>query len=682
MKRLFLLLSLLFTLVQGASARQVVLLNDNWRFYFSSENSADYARTISLPHTWTYDQSNIFVLSQPTTANYIKEIYIPSEWSEKRLFIKFYGVQSVADIIVNGRYVGDHRGGATAFTFELTKSINFGQTNIVQVIVNNAPHSDVLPTSHEEDLYGGIYRDVELIVTDKSIVSPLYYGSDGVFVETTKANESTAEGEVRVHLNSPTSNTCQMTLSIFDPEGEVVYQKVATKAKIGAEAVSVPFVVTSPRLWSPDEPNLYTFSVSVNDGSGGSDKVEVSSGFRTIEYLDEGYISINDKPIQFRSVALYHDYPHVGGAASKRDIEADMAIIEEVGANAIRSISHPHHQYLYEMCNTSGKLVWIDFPLVKAPFLSDIAYYPTARFHEQGRETLREIIAQNYNHPSVVMWGIFSLLTTRGDNPIPYVTEINELAKSIDTTRPTVAVSDQDGDINKITDLIVWNQSIGWDRGLFSDLDVWSNMLHTNWSMMRSAVIYGQSGRMDQQSEESKYKSSSANSAYTWKPEGRQRVFHEEYSSRLLADSLFWGVCLNSMFDFKSARNSLGENNSGLVSFDRRSRKDIFYLYKACWNRAEPTLHIADKLNSVSTSELHKVVVYSSDTVAPMLYTQRDTIPMKPRADWCFVVDSILLDEGSNKFVVRQGDLADSTEVVLQRSSSALRRLRSTTKLK
>ncbi|MFI3280564.1 MAG: glycoside hydrolase family 2 TIM barrel-domain containing protein [Rikenellaceae bacterium] len=669
MKRLFLLIFLFVAAAEGLAAREVIAINNNWKFYFSSENSADYARTISLPHTWTYEQSRVLVSTQPTTANYHKSLYLPAEWAGKRFFVKFYGVQSVGDVLVNGRYVGEHRGGATAFTLEITDYITTGQENRVHVIVNNAPQSDILPTSQEEDIYGGIYRNVELIVTDKTAISPLYYGSDGLFVESTSVDEKAAEGTVRVHLNSRVSNQCQLTVSAFDPSGKVVFQKIIAKAKIGEAPISVPFTVDAPQLWSPEEPNLYTFVATLSDGDF-SDKVEISTGFRSIELVENGFMKINGEPVQFRGVSLYHDYPHVGGAASPGDIDADMAIIEELGANAIRSVTNPHHPHLYDLCDAKGKLVWIDFPLVKAPFLSDIAYYPTDQFHKQGRETLNEIIAQNYNHPSVVMWGIFSLLSSRGDNSIPYIKELNALSKNLDPTRPTVAVSDQDGEINAITDLIVWNQTLGWDKGLFTDIDVWSSMLHAKWSSMRSAVVYGQNGRLDQQSSPEEYKSTNQYNSHTWKPEGRQRLFHEEYAQRLLPDSMFWGVCLNSMFDFKSSRNAQGENNSGLVTFDRRSRKDIFYLYKSQWNESQPTLYIADKRNPVTKSNLHSVKVYASEGQEPILCTQSDTLPMKAVAPSQFVADSVALLVGPNKLVVRSREAADSVVVILEAPAS------------
>ncbi len=677
-KRIILLFVALIGLSELASGREVININDNWKFYFSSENSADYARTISLPHTWAYHATNGLVSTQPTTANYTKSIYIPSEWNQKRVFVKFYGVECVADLLVNGRYVGEHRGGSTAFTFEITGNLNFGAENMLHVNVNNAPTSDILPTSHEENRYGGIYRDVEIIVTDKSAISPLYYGSDGAFIKCTAADEQSAEGSVDVFVNSTVSNVCQLALSIFDAAGDIVFQKIVAKAKANGDAVSVPFSIGSPELWSPEQPNLYKFAIKIIDGEM-SDEVEIYSGLRSIEYDGVGQIRLNGSPIPFNAVALYHDYPHVGGAASRVDIEGDMEIIKELGANAIRSTTHPHHPYLYDLCDAEGKMVWIDIPLVKAPYLSDIAYYPTERFHTNGREVLSEIIAQNYNHPSVVMWGIFSLMSTRGDNVIPFIEELNALAKKLDATRPTVAVSDQDGQINNITDLIVWRQSLGWNRGLYSDIEVWSEQLHTKWSNMRSAVSYGQSGRLDQQAEKENYKSTNVYSSGTWNPEGRQREFHQEYAQRLLVDTLFWGVCVNSLFDYKSSRNPLGENNTGLVSFDRRSRKDIFYLYKARWNADAPTLHIADKRNVITSTPLHSITVYASNDSIPSLITSSDTLPMKRVAPWQFVADSITLTDGENRFIVQQAELVDSTKVVLQmpQQATSLRSTRS-----
>lgn len=244
----FLTILTLFSL--SAQARKVVTINDNWRFYFSTENSSDYARTISLPHTWSYNSPEVSAQVQSTTANYIREVYIPEGWSEKRIFVKFYGVARIADLLVNGRYVGEHRGSSTAFTFEITDHLKPGGNNRLHVVVNNAPQSDVLPTSQQEDCYAGIYRDVELIVTEKTVVSPLYYGSDGLFVETRSVEKDEVQGVARVHLSSTQSNNCQVALSIFDPQENIVFQKLLSKVTIGDTPAEIPFSLAKPQLWS------------------------------------------------------------------------------------------------------------------------------------------------------------------------------------------------------------------------------------------------------------------------------------------------------------------------------------------------------------------------------------------------------------------------------------------------
>ena len=175
---------LLVLLCITAQARKVYPLNEGWRFFFKSENTSDNARYVTLPHTWNTDTEAVGLFLE-TTANYQNEVRIPAEWRGKRVFVKFYGVQNVATLFVNGNYVGEHRGGAAAFTFEITDKLRCGDKNALLVIVSNNSRSDVLPVSTDANLYGGIYRGAELIVTDRTAVSPLYFGSDGVLVKPT-----------------------------------------------------------------------------------------------------------------------------------------------------------------------------------------------------------------------------------------------------------------------------------------------------------------------------------------------------------------------------------------------------------------------------------------------------------------------------------------------------------------
>lgn len=220
-----------------------------------------------------------------------------------------------------------------------------------------------------------------------------------------------------------------------------------------------------------------------------------------------------------------------------------------------------------------------------------MAYFATPRFEENGRRQLQEIIVQNYNHPSVAMWGIFSLLRGTDKGQLEYVRELNALAKSLDKSRPTVACSNQDGEINFITDLIVWQQNVGWSSGSTEDLTVWQSALSSHWNHLSQAVCFGEGGTYGQQNESYVKRGSSSLHRI---PESWQTRFHEGYM-KYIDENLFWGVWINTMFDFGSARYRAGVRNTGLVSFDRTQRKDAYYLYRTLWNRRMPTLHIVGK---------------------------------------------------------------------------------------
>ncbi len=651
------ILFLLITLVGvfPISAREVYNLDREWRFFFASEQSADEARIVTIPHTWSGEQS---------IANYARSIYAPEAWSEKRVFVKFAGVQRVTDIFVNGKYVGEHRGGATAFTFEITDFLRFEANNNLMVVVNGAPQSDLLPTSVEHDIESGIYRNVELLVTPKCAISPLYYGSSGVFVSTSEATPSHVKGDVKVLISQrqTSDEPCEVKLTIRDAKDVVVYRGDHTSNSTEGESVSIPFDIKKAKLWSPSSPDLYTFEVellSEND----SDKVSVRSGFRTIEATTQGYIKINDKPTNIKGVTLYHDHPAVGSALTPKEYDSDMAIIRDMGATAIRSAVYPHDQYLYNLCDKEGVMAWIELPLYRSPFLSDIAYFPTHRFRENGREQLREIIAQNYNHPSVIMWGLFSVLMPRGDDFVPYLNELNEIASTMDYTRPTVAMSNQNGDLNSVTDLIVWRQNIGWDRGALSDISAWSSLLHSKWGHMASAVSYGEAGSADHQEGMYPSKRRPSNSR-VWATEARARSFHEGYAAVLDSDSLFWGVWINNMFDFKSSRTALGENTSGVVSFDREVRKDIFYLYKSLWRHDQKIVHIVNRRDNILSSPLVSITAYASDNESePIVEVGDKSYPMRRTAPSQFVADSVEI-MGRSRVVVRQGKASDAVDFI------------------
>ena len=645
MKRWILYILLTVSAVSSGYAREIYSLNSGWKFFYAEENSSDNAREISLPHTWNLDAFVGNGTYLQTSANYQRTLFVPSEWKGKRLFLRFHGVQSVADVFINGRHIGDHHGGYTAFTFEITDKVSYGYNNALLVAVSNALRNDVLPTSIEENRYGGIYRDVELLVTEKTTVSPLYYGTDGIMVHQTDVSKERVSGRVDVALLGKKDSSHNVTVDFLAPDGYVSLSKTV-KAKIDDNLLSVPFTIENAELWSLGSPRLYTVRVTIDDES-----VEVKTGFRKIEVTSEKKFTINGRRVRVRGVLLGHDRMPKGNAVSKSEINSDLALIREMGANAVRSVAGPHAQHLYNECDRLGMVAWVDFPFARAPFLSDIPYYSTPRFEMNGVQQLHEIVLQNINHPSVAMWGVFSMLRGNSKQQMDYIRKLNSTAKKLDATRPTVAMSNQDGDINFITDLIVWQQAVGWENGEITDLDLWQGALRTSWNHLRQAVCYGES------SNGMRFSSATAvgcNNSVAAK--ARQQRFHEGYS-HLVDEDLFWGVWLNSMFDMGSARYVRGVRNSGVVAGDHKSRKNLFYLYKSQWNRRQPTLHITDKERDIRSEESQVLTIYSS-LGRPVLTINGDTVACENVARTIYRTDTLKL-KGTNTVKASVADKED-----------------------
>ena len=649
MKRFLILAVVLLGTFASVSAREIYSLNSGWKFFYKEENSSDNAREVTLPHTWNVDAFVGEGSYCQTAANYQRTLFVPAEWNGKRLFLRFNGVQSVADVFVNGRHVGDHYGGYTAFAFEITENVSYGYNNALLVAVSNAYRNDVLPTSTEENIYGGIYRDVELIVTDKTTISPLYYGTDGVMVHQTEVSKERVSGRVDVALLGKKDSSHNVVVDILGPDGYVSLSK-SVKVKIDGNLVSVPFTVENAELWSPLNPRLYTVRVTI-----GEESVEVKTGFRKIEITSDKKFTINGRRVRVRGVMLSHDRIPQGNAVSDAEVLSDLALIREMGANGVRSVTGPHSQALYNEMDRLGMVAWVDFPLTRAPFLSDIPYYSTPRFEMNGVQQLHEIILQNINHPSVAMWGVFSMLRGNSKQQMEYIRKLNSTAKKLDVSRPTVAISNQDGDINFITDLIVWQQAVGWESGEITDLDLWQGALRSSWGHLRQAVCYGESSNPANGAGVVKCNNSVAASA-------RQQQFHEGYS-RLVDEDLFWGVWLNSMFDSGSSRYIRGVRTSGVVAGDHKSRKNLFYLYKSQWNGRKPTLHITDKDRTIRAEEKQVLTVYSS-MGQPVMTINGDTVACQNVARTIYRTDTLTL-KGENLVKVSLGDKSDEMTLTI-----------------
>ncbi len=646
MKRLLIIWLLVSsTIVQ---AREIISLNEGWHFFYRSENTSDNARIVTLPHSWNAIPSAGLPVYE-TTGNYQRILHVPESWGSKRLFLKFYGAQSVVDLFVNGRYVGTHQGAAAAFTFEITDKIRFGSDNTLFVCVSNNYRNDVLPTSTDLNRYGGLYREVELIVTEPTAISPLYFGSEGVLVHPRLVTGDKVEGAVDVHLTAKELGNSYLTLEIFDAAGRSVFSK-RQRIRVENKPVSIPFAISRPQLWSPAQPALYTVTATLGE-SDPTDRVSVRTGFRAIGTEKQGGLTINNESIRLNGVTLYHDAPYVGGLLTKEQLDADLRQIIDMGANALRSAVQPHPQHLYNRCDEEGLLVWVDIPFHRA-FLSDIAYFATPAFEQNGLNQLQEIVAQNINHPSVVMWGLFSRLRMNGDNPTTFIRKLHNTARTMDASRPTVAHSNHNGALNFISELIVWKQELGWQRGSADDLTIWRDQLQQNWSHLRSGIAYGGNGMVGHANLPANVLPNANHM-----PEERQTRFHEEYMRNLQNDSLFWGVWVENMFDYGSSRCAYGVDCQGVVSFDRRTCKDAYYLYRSLWNRRSPTLHLVGKRYLPRNGHRQVLRVYSS-AGTPQLTIGADTVALVEYSPCQYRTDSVDLPDRAEVRIVA-GSLRD-----------------------
>ena len=665
MKRFVTALPLFFFALSLCGA-EVISLNRDWKFFTQEATNTDNVPVVNLPHTWNADVLSGKADYYRGMGTYLKQVNIPSGWAGKRIYLRFHGVNLTADVFVNGRLAGEHKGGYVPFCVDITKLVRHNRNNYIWVSVNNSLRYDVLPTAGDMNSYGGILRGVELVATDMTSLIPGAYGAEGIKIIQKSATVEKVEGETQVAVVTDRERTVGVQLTLFSPAMDTVFNTV-TRLKLQADNASVakiPFTINKPSLWNGTiSPYLYNVGVKVTDGATLCDSTVIQTGFRTIAFDPSGGLLLNGMPYHLRGVKIRQDRAVAGAAISAGDVMEDFNLIREMGANAVRVVGVPHHPLFYHLCDRAGIVVWSDFPFTGGNFITDKAFIPTKAFMDSGQSQALEIISRQFNHPSVIMWGIFSDLSVRGDDPVEYVRRLNELVKKEDPSRLTVASSNQDGEINFITDLIVWNQHLGWREGLPEDIGVWLRQLRDSWGNLASGISYGAGGAVSQQDESLRQPRWNSN----WHPEGWQSHLHEVYIKALAGSSL-WGTFVD-LFEYGSASYPWGEgrgvNDLGLVTFDRRTRKDAFFLYKANWNLTDPFIYIAGKRGVVRTGKVQTITVYTNRTEAELMangvsYGVKDT--ENGMVSWPVVE----LQNGVNKITVYSGTLTDSAEIVIR----------------
>ena len=670
MKRSVILWLLLLSI--QASGREVFNINRGWKFFSNSEVTSDAATTVNLPHTWNRDALGGKRDYFRGIGNYLKHINIPEEWRGRRVFLKCYGANSVATVLINSRHAGEHRGGYTSFTYEITDYLNFGRDNLFWIIVNNSPQSDVLPTAGDANSYGGLFRDVELIVTGEEIVSVTDYATDGIYVAQKRVSRDQVEAEASVKVVGVRDEVVMAELAVFTDEMDTVAHGDA-RVKLNGRMPStahIPFSIGNPVLWDGvNNPFLYNVGVKILKDDVVTDSVVVKTGFRYFSVDPQQGFMLNGIPYPIKGAVVHQDRALMGTAIVPYQVKEDFDLIRGMGVNMVRVADVVHNPEFYELCDKYGILVWSDFPLVGAAYLTDKGFLDTQAFCDNGKQQALEIIRQQYNHPSVVMWGIFSKLSMRGDNPSDYIVELNSLAKREDPSRLTVATSNEDGDINFITDLVVWSHFFGWREGLPEDINIWRNQFRANWKDMLSGVTYEAGGSIFHQ-EDSLYRPSFRGN---WHPERWQTHLHEVYFNSLKGDSLFWGLFVSNMFDYGAAGHAWGEgkgiNDYGMVTFDRKYCKDAYYFYKANWNTTDPFVYISERRWDKRRQRNQNVRVYSNQDEVE-LFVNGISQGRHTGTNGLFLWENVLFDDGENVLEVRSGDSYDRVVIEILNSSS------------
>lgn len=660
MKKWLMICGLLLAALPVRAEREVYDLNGGWMFY--TYDQADSV-SVELPHTW----NDVDALAGRAdyyrgAGQYVKSIYVPTQWQGRRVFIRFYGANTVADLLVNGRYAGQHRGGNNAFEFELTDLLNYGERNLLWVTVSNAFRTDVLPTSEAENVYGGLYRRAEIEVTGPTVIGFDGWGDLGVRMQPRKVNAGQASGQALVAVNALHNATCQIGVTIRDDRDSVVWRTVERhKVDEGVSEVAVPFTVEHPRLWQgTEDPYLYRVTVSLADGER-VDSVSFRTGFRTFAVDAEKGFSLNGQPYPLRGVVLWRDQAVYGPVFTESQLRRDVALIREMGANAVRVAGGSHAREFYDLCDEAGLVVLTDGPLIGTTRLDRRGYYNAEAFRANGLRQLQEAIRQLGNHPSICFWGLFADPKMIGDDPRPFIEALQAEARRLDPSRLTAGVSNQDGDVNTLTDLIVWNHSFGWTLGQPEDIAIWRDQLHSDpvWKRMKSAVSYRAGGSPYQYADRLQWPDPSR----SWHPENWQSHVHEVHYEALAADSTFWALFVGDMFDRGDAdsgtNGSRGIDDCGLVSFDRRVRKDAFWFYKANWNKSEPFVRFAGRRHGRREGAVQSITVYSNLPVAE-LFVNGESLGAQVARNGVMTWENVQLRTGNNQLsafsVISQGD--------------------------
>lgn len=655
------LVSVVLFMLYGMSMfaqRQDILLNNDWNFRFSHQVQKGTEVRVDLPHTWNaQDALSGKIDYKRGIGNYEKNLFIRPEWKGKRLFIRFEGVNNIADVFINRRHIGEHRGGYGAFIFEITGKVEYGKENSILVRVNNGEQLDIMPLVGDFNFYGGIYRDVHLLITDETCISPLDYASPGVRLIQDSVSHRYSKVRAIVDLSNGSSGNQEVELNVRLLDGQRVVKEGTKNVNLSGNEVmqqELTFEIDQPHLWNGrQDPFLYQAEVTLFRNGQMVDRVTQPLGLRFYRIDPDKGFFLNGKHLPLQGVCRHQDRSEVGNALRPQHHEEDVALMLEMGVNAVRLAHYPQATYFYDLMDKNGIIVWAEIPFVGPGGYNDKGFVDLPAFRANGKEQLKELIRQHYNHPSICVWGLFNELTELGDNPVEYIKELNVLAHQEDTTRPTTSASNQMGDLNFITDAIAWNRYDGWYGGTPADLGKWLDRMHKDHPEICIAISEYGAGASIYHQQDSLVKTVPTS---WWHPENWQTYYHIENWKTISSRPYVWGSFVWNMFDFGAAHRTEGDrpgiNDKGLVTFDRKVRKDAFYFYKANWNREKPMLYLTGKRNTVRTQRLQTIIAFTNQAGAELFVNGKSYGKAIPDSYAILEWKNVELEPGENEIKV------------------------------
>ena len=621
--------------------RNVLNINKSWAFVKDMETVPgvipEAAEAVNLPHCWNavdgQDGGNDYFRG---TCCYMKQMEELPE--AQKYYLEIRGANSSADVYLDGKHLAHHDGGYSTWRVDITEN----PKGLIAVLVDNAPNDKVYPQVADFTFYGGIYRDVNIICVNESHFDLDYYGGPGIAV--TPVMEGTdAKTTVEVFVtNKKEGQTVRYTLC--NAEGEVI-------ASHETEATKMNFRIKNAHLWQArKDPYLYSVKAELVESGEVIDNVSTRFGCRSFEVDPERGFILNGEEYPLRGVSRHQDRWGVGNALTRENHIEDMDLICEVGATTIRLAHYQHDQFFYDLCDERGMVIWAEIPYISQ-------HMPGGR--ENTISQMKELIVQNYNHPSIVVWGLSNEITMKGAKD-PDLLEnhyiLNDLVHDMDKTRLTtmacVSMCDMDEEYVRIPDTVSYNHYFGWYGGDTTMNGPWFDEFHKKYpNQPIGCSEYGCEAL-------NWHTSDPKQGDYT---EEYQAYYHEELIKQLFTRKYMWATHVWNMFDFgadaRAEGGENGQNHKGLITFDRSYKKDSFYAYKA-WLNPEPMVHICGKRYVDRVEDVTKVTVYSNNPTVE-LFANGESLGVQESDNHFFYFD--VPNVGETTLVAKAGELTDES---------------------